>query len=309
VIAGAGDIATLGQGDEATARVLDEMNPDVVFTVGDNAYESATAEDFANWYKPTWGRHKAKTRPAAGNHEYESPGAAPYFEYFGAAAGTAGKGWYSYDIGARHVIVLNTNGLGMCSTVPCGAGSEQELWHRRDLAATTASCVAAFMHHPRFSAGVKHGDSSGVRALWQALYDYRADVVVAAHEHNYQRFTRMDPSGNLDAVNGLRSFVVGTGGREPLHDLGTRAGLEIANADTHGVLKLTLHPTSYDWQFIPVAGRTFTDSGSDVCGPGTSSSPPPPRPPSPLPPPPPPPPAPGASTVTFTPVADARVYE
>jgi hypothetical protein len=263
VLAAAGDIAYGGSGDEETAKVLDAINPAVVVTMGDNAYDSGTLSEFNSWYQPTWGRHKAKTRPSPGNHEYRTSGASGYFDYFGAAAGTRGKGWYSHNIGAWHLISLNTNGEGACAEISCAAGSEQERWLRADLAATQAACVLAYFHHPRFSTG-PHGDNSGVKALWQALYDYNADVVLQGHDHNYQRWAPMNPDGQPDQARGIRSFVVGTGGKN-LYAVGSRTGLEAKQGDTLGVLKLTLQATSYNWEFAPVAGKTYRDSGSGNC--------------------------------------------
>ena len=263
VIAGAGDIAYGGSTDEATAKLLDRIDPVHVFTLGDNAYDRGSSSDYQSWYDPTWGRHKAKTKPSAGNHEYETGGAAGYFGYFGSAAGDPGKGYYSYTVGDWRVFVLNTN--ADCRVVSCAAGSAQETWLRRELAKTTAKCVLAYMHHPRFSAGTNHGDSPEVKPLWRALYRADADLVLAGHDHNYQRFAPMNPDGAVDRARGIRSFVVGTGGKSPLYGLRTRQGVEAKNAVTHGVLALTLRAKSYDWQFLPIAGKTFTDAGSGAC--------------------------------------------
>jgi len=233
-----------------------------VFTAGDNAYDDGTASQFADCYGPSWGRHKARTRPAAGNHDYHTDGATGYYNYFGAAAGVAGKGYYSYNLGAWHVVVLNSN----CSEVGgCGAGSVQEKWLRADLAANPTSCTAAIWHHPLFSSGDTHGSSTATRDLYQALYDANADLIITGHEHNYERFKPQDANGNLNTARGIRQFVVGTGGKSH-YGFGTPiANSEKRNSDTYGVIKLTLHSTSYDWKFIPEAGKTFTDSGSQAC--------------------------------------------
>jgi Concanavalin A-like lectin/glucanases superfamily/Calcineurin-like phosphoesterase len=268
IFVGAGNIADApagaSGGDEATAELLDAIvsaNPGrvTVFTVGDNAYESGTAAEFANYYDPTWGRYKAITRPVPGNHDYLTPGASGYFDYFGAAAGDPTKGYYAYNLAAWRIYALNNE-------VADFAGSAQEQWLRSDLAAnSTTRCVLAYWHEPRFSSGPLGSDTSS-QALWQALYDYGADVVVSAHEHNYQRFAPMNASGALDLVNGMREFVVGTGGKPPDYFSGAPiANTEAYNFDTNGVLKLTLHPTSYDFQFVPVAGEWFTDIGSGTC--------------------------------------------
>jgi hypothetical protein len=263
VLVAAGDVAYGGSGDDQTAALLDTIDPTVIATLGDNAYDSGTAEEFASWYAPTWGRHKAKTRPSPGNHEYKTPGASGYFDYFGAAAGERGKGWYSYDVGAWHLIALNTNGPDACETISCSPASEQERWLRADLASTRKSCVLAYFHHPRFSTG-PHGDHPGVAPLWQALYDHGVEVVLQGHDHNYQRWVPMTPSGEMDATRGIRSFVVGTGGKN-LYPVGARTGLTAKQGDTLGVLKLTLGDGAYEWEFVPVAGETYADSGTGSC--------------------------------------------
>ena len=257
VLVGAGDIADCGSsGAEATAALLDAI-PGTVFTAGDNAYSSGTASEYANCYDPTWGRHKARTRPAPGNHEYNTSDAAPYCAYFGANAGPSGRGYYSYDLGDWHLISLNSN-------IDMSVGSAQELWLRADLAATTKTCVLAYWHHPRFSSG-SHGSSTESQPLWQALYDYNADVVVVGHDHNYQRFAPQTPSGAPDPVRGIREFVAGTGGRSHYSFSTPIANTEAYNTDTWGVLKLTLDAASYSWEFIPIAGGTYRDSGTGAC--------------------------------------------
>ena len=257
VLVGAGDIASCtSSGDEATADLLDSI-AGTVFTTGDNAYPDGTATDFATCYEPSWGRHKSRTRPTPGNHEYHTTGAGGYFDYFGAAAGRRGEGYYSYDLGAWHIVVLNSN-LSML------AGSSQEQWLRRDLAAHSATCTLAYWHRPRFSSG-PHGSSTEPQPLWQALYDYGADVVLAGHDHTYERFAPQDPSGKLDVARGLRQFVAGMGGASHYAIHTPIVNSEVHNDDTYGVLKLTLHASSYDWQFIPEAGQTFTDQGSSSC--------------------------------------------
>jgi hypothetical protein len=258
VLVGAGDIASCSEtGDEATANLLDGI-AGTVFTTGDNAYKDGTLAEFMDCYDPTWGRHKARTRPSPGNHDYHTADAAGYFSYFGPAAGDPAKGYYSYDLGAWHIIVLN-------SEISTAAGSPQEQWLRADLAAHPVACTAAYWHRPRFSSSTRHGSSTSVKPLWQALYDFGADIVLVGHEHNYERFAPQDPNGVADPQRGIRQFLVGTGGKD-LYAIGTPiANSEIQNDDTFGVLKLTLHPTSYEWEFIPEAGKTFTDSGTASC--------------------------------------------
>jgi 3',5'-cyclic AMP phosphodiesterase CpdA len=262
VLVGAGDIADCGEieGAEKTAALLDHI-PGTVFTLGDNAYTSGTAKQFRDCYGPTWGRHLERTRPAVGNHDYRTKGAAAYFAYFGAAAGPPDKGYYSYDLGKWHVVVLNSN----CSEVGgCGADSAQERWLRRDLAEHPALCTAAMWHHPRFSSA-EHGDDPGLRYLWKALYEGGAELVLSGHDHTYERFAPEDADGNLDPARGIRQFVVGTGGRHEYEFENIEKNSEVRDNRTFGVLKLTLHPDSYDWQFVPVEGGTFTDSGTAKC--------------------------------------------
>jgi hypothetical protein len=257
VLVGAGDIANCDAiEDSATAALLDAIDG-TVFAAGDNAYFSGSGDEYANCYEPTWGRHKSRTRPAPGNHEYVSPGAAPYYAYFGANAGPSGRGYYSYDLGAWHIVSLNSN-------VAVTAGSAQEQWLRADLAANPTQCTLAYWHHPYFSSGI-HGDNPYMRDIYQALYDFGADVVVTRHDHDYEQFHRQNPDGVLDA-NGIKEFVVGTGGTtlRPF-DAVPHPNTAVRDSATHDVLKLTLRPTSYDWNFVPIAGDTFTDSGSRDC--------------------------------------------
>ena len=262
VLLAAGDIASCtSTGDDATATLLDQ-NPGVVATLGDNAYPSGTPSEFAACYDPTWGRAKARTRPAAGNHDYYTPGAAGYFGYFGAAAGDPSTGYYSYDLGGWHVIVLNST----CSSVfgGCGAGSPQEQWLRADLAANPARCTLAYWHHARFGSG--RGSAIGaIEPFWQALYEHGADVILAGHDHIYDRLAPQTPNGDPNAQYGIRSFVVGTGGHSHGRIVTRPPTSEVANADTFGILKLTLRSDGYDWLFLPEPGRTFTDAGSGRC--------------------------------------------
>jgi hypothetical protein len=269
-LVGAGDIAQCGSGGpaaskaEASAKVLDGIPRNsltTVFTAGDNAYDVGSAAQFNSCYDPTWGRHKDRTRPAPGNHEYGTPGAAGYFGYFGAAAGTAGQGWYSYDLGTWHVVVLNSN----CSSIGgCGAGSPQNNWLRADLAASSAVCTVAMWHHPRFNSGSSHGNNSDVIPLWDALYQGGAELILNGHEHIYERFAPQRSNGTRDDAFGLREFVVGTGGANPVGWNPTVANSE-RRGTPNGVMKLTLRADGYDWNFLPVAGQTFSDTGSGTC--------------------------------------------
>lgn len=258
VLVGAGDIAHCSSaGDEATANLIDSL-PGTVFTTGDNVYPDGTAAEFANCYEPSWGRHKARTYPSPGNHDYHTADGAGYFNYFGPRAGEPGRGYYSYDLGEWHIIVLNSN-------LPVEAGSPQEQWLRADLATRPAACTLAYWHHPRFSSGSLHGSNRRMQPLWEALYDFGADVVLAGHEHNYERFAPQDPRGVADPARGIRQFVIGSGGRSHYPFGQPLPTSEVRNDDTYGVLKLTLHSGSYSWEFVPEAGKTFTDSGSAPC--------------------------------------------
>ena len=261
VLVGAGDISECNSaGDSATAKLVQSIGG-TVFTVGDNAYRTGTASQFQKCYGPTWGKFKNRTRPAIGNHEYMSKGAAGYWRYFGGRAGPRGKGWYSYSAGAWRVIVLNSN----CTKVRCGKGSEQERWLRAQLAKHNNKCTLAYFHHARFSSDRHHGTSPWVGPFWEALYDYGADVVVSGHAHSYERFAPQTPWGKADASHGIRQFVVGTGGAGFYRMGPARPNSQVRNANTFGVLKLNLHSDGYQWNFIPQAGKSFRDSGHGKC--------------------------------------------
>lgn len=259
VLVGAGDIAEcLSTGAPATAALLDNI-PGTVFTAGDNAYPNGSDADFANCYHPTWGRHRARTRPVPGNHEYYTPGAAGYFNYFGAAAGERGKGYYSFDLGMWHIVMLN-------STLLLGdPGGDQVQWLRNDLAATDRSCVMAVWHHPRWSSGSTHGSEEWTSPFWEALYEAGADVVVVGHDHLYERFAPQRPDGTVDRSLGIRQFTVGTGGGSLYDFEPTPLPASEARGLSRGVIKFTLRDVDYDWEFIPIAGQSFTDSGTDRC--------------------------------------------
>jgi calcineurin-like phosphoesterase family protein len=262
VLVGAGDISACeGDGALQTAALLDTI-PGTVFTLGDNVYPNGSAERFQQCYEPSWGRHKARTRPAVGNHDYLTEGASAYFDYFGAAAGDRTKGWYSYDLGKWHVIVVNSN----CSKIQggCGAGSPQEKWVREDLAAHRVPCTVAMWHHPRFSSS-EHGNDPTMGPIFQALYEGGADLALAGHDHTYERFAKQDPQQRPDPDRGIREFVVGVGGRSLYEFPKIQPNSEVRDDKNYGVLKLTLHPTSYDWEFVGVPGSTFSDKGSDKC--------------------------------------------
>ena len=253
VFVGAGDIAVCGSsGTEGTASLLDTIGG-TVFTLGDNAYFSGTREDFQNCYHPTWGRHRGRTRPSPGNHDYAVPGAGPYFEYFGGNAGPAGLGYYSFRVGEWLAVSLNSN-------VPAGAGSAQAAWLRQTLAADSSRCTIAYWHHPLFSSG-QHGGSPGVRELWRILYEFNADVILAGHEHLYERMAPQDPDGAPDPARGIRQFIAGTGGAPLYQFMGATPNTEV-QISGFGVLKLTLGPESYAWDFIPLSGAGDTGFAS-----------------------------------------------
>jgi PKD repeat protein len=268
VLVGAGDIANCTRTqDESTAKLLDGISG-TVFTAGDNVYENGTATEFANCYGPTWGRHKARTKPAVGNHEYQTSGASGYYGYFGSASGDPSKGYYSFNIGTWHAVVLNSN----CSNVACGTTSAQTTWLRNDLAANPRTCTVAIWHHARFTSSRTSPDSK-TAPLWQALYDAGADVVISGHNHNYERFAPQTPAGAADPSFGIREFVVGTGGAALAgFSGGTMANSQARSSSTYGVLKLTLHPSGYDFRFVPIAGQSYSDNGSGSCHGRPSSS-------------------------------------
>lgn len=265
---GAGDIAVCpgpnqpNGRQEDTARLLDTIGG-TVFTLGDNAYPSGSRENYQNCYHRTWGRHLGRTRPAPGNHEYDlMSAAAPYFEYFGDLAGTPGLGYYSFDLGGWHVISLNSNEGEPGSGVSVGPASAQGQWLQRDLALNRSRCTLAYWHHPLFSSG-QNGQHPRMRPFYQMLYDANAELVLTGHDHLYERFAPQAPDGRLDPVRGLRQFVVGTGGMVPLYRFHTvRPNSEWQNNQDHGVLRLTLHAESYQWEFVTPGGTK--DSGGPI---------------------------------------------
>jgi hypothetical protein len=255
VLVGAGDIARCGvEGAEKTARLLDRIDG-TVFLAGDNAYMRGSMDNYRACYEPTWGRHRHRTRPVPGNHEYETPGAAGYFRYFGASAGAPGVGYYSYTAGSWLVLALN-------SEVPSGEGSAQLHWVRQQLA-NSPRCTAVIWHRPLFSSG-RNGANPDMRELWQTLYQMNADIVINGHDHVFERFAPQTPDGRPDPVKGIRQFTVGTGGA-PLYDIPTRAANSEVVASVWGVGTFTLQNDGYRWEFVPVDGESFRDSGAGVC--------------------------------------------
>jgi Concanavalin A-like lectin/glucanases superfamily/Bacterial Ig-like domain/Calcineurin-like phosphoesterase len=272
LVLAAGDLVNCyGSGDEATAALLDQFPNAIVNTLGDHVYEEGTAQQFADCYEPSWGRAKSRTRPAVGDHEYFTPGASGYFNYFraqltpfGPSATDPTKGYYSYDLGQWHVVVLN----GTCAAIGgCGAGSGEEQFVRNDLSAHPTACTMVTLHKPRWSSGPVHGGDEEMDALWRAFYDGGVDVVLSGDDHDFERFSPQTPTGYLDLARGVTQFVVGTGGRLLYSFEGSipQPNSEVRNDDAFGVLKLRLRDGSYDWEFLPEAGKTFTDLGSRPC--------------------------------------------
>jgi hypothetical protein len=269
VIAAAGDIAcdpsstSFNGGNGTTNYCRQKAVSDLfvaILALGDTQYDDGSLTKYQQSFDPSWGRAKSIIRPAVGNHEYLTAGASGYYSYFGDAAGDKTKGYYSYDVDAWHIIVLNSN----CSEVGgCGIGSAQEQWLEADLAAHPNMCTLAYWHHPRFSSGA-HGNNTSYDAFWKDLYTAGAEIVLNGHDHDYERFAPQNP-GSVADLNGIQQFVVGTGGQSHSGFISIEPNSVIRNSDTYGILQLTLHATSYDWQFVPEAGKTFTDSGTMDC--------------------------------------------
>ena len=245
---------------QATADLAASLHPDAVLAVGDLQYPYGSLASFRAAYERSWGRFKAITYPVPGNHEYYH-GAEGYFAYWGARAGDPGKGYYSFDLGAWHILALNSN----CPAVGgCGPDSPEARWIAADLKAHPSQCSLAFFHHPRFSSG-PHGNDNAMAPFWTALQVGGVDIVLSGHDHDYERFALQDADGRLDPAQGIREFVVGTGGAPQYVVLWRRANSQALEVGTFGVLELTLRKSSYDWAFRPVPGGTFHDSGSTAC--------------------------------------------
>jgi len=265
VIAAAGDIACdpadvdFGGGNGTAtncrhARVAPLLaGSDAVVTVGDEGYGPTS---LASVYDPTWGSYRSITHPIPGDHEYEDVGIGAYEAYFGSAAGPTGLYYYSFDVGPWHVVALNS----ICTIVDCAT---ETTWLQSDLAASDAQCTLIYWHNPHFTDGPHVPDEYGsTLPFWNAAIAGGADVILHGNDHNYQRWGKMDAAG-ASSPTGIRQFVVGTGGKS--HTTPTGTGAEVRNGDTFGVLKLRLKPAGYDWKFVPEAGKTFTDEGSDTC--------------------------------------------
>ncbi|MEO5941448.1 MAG: metallophosphoesterase, partial [Candidatus Limnocylindrales bacterium] len=261
VLVGAGDIADCDRpGAQQTSDLL-LSQVGSIFTAGDNAYPDGTVANYADCYGPTWGRVRDRiVLPSPGNHDWHTDGAAGYLGYFGSAAAPTGTTWYSRDLGNWHVVVLDSS----CAKVGgCDGGSPQGRWLKRDLAASAAHCTLAIWHHPRFSSG-EHGNDPIVAPFWDELHAAGAELIVNGHDHDYERFAPQDPSGAVERPGGLREIVVGTGGGVLRAFRKQVANSEFRQAGVSGVLRLTLHPVNYDWEFLPVNGDV-ADSGSTPC--------------------------------------------
>lgn len=252
----AGDVADCGGGALATAALI-APQAGIVAGLGDMAYPDGSADAFTRCYEPAWGPFRERTRPAPGNHDAATPGAAGYHGYFADVAGPAPQGYYSYELGAWHVIVLNSN----CGQVGgCGPDSAQVGWLRKDLRHAATGNVLAYWHHPRFSTG-QHGDDPRTQTFWEVLQAGGADVVLNGHDHDYQRFAPQTPDG-APSPDGMREFVVGTGGTglRPFAD--DRATVEYRQDEHLGVLRLDLEACGYRWSFLPVGGGGALDQGA-----------------------------------------------
>jgi hypothetical protein len=259
IFIGAGDIAGCNSTykDEATAALIAQYPAATVYTVGDNAYPDGAAAEYSQCYASSWGPFKDRTRPAPGNHEYHQAGATPYFDYFGANAGPAGKGYYSYDLGNWHIISLN-------SEADVSATGGQATWLKQDLADHPSTCTLAYWHKPLFTSSAMHPGAAEMRPLFTILYDAGAEIVLSGHNHQYERFAPQKADGTRDDANGIREFVVGSGGAG-LYDFATTKPNSQARYKGFGVMKFTLKAASYSWEFIPIAGTSFTDAGSGSC--------------------------------------------
>jgi acid phosphatase type 7 len=243
-----------------TADLIQQIHPDVALTLGDNQYAAGALEEYQQVFDLSWGRFKTIIHPVAGNHEYHLAGATDYYAYFGTAAGTPSRGYYGFDVEHWHLIALNSE----CNFVGgCGVGSSQEVWLKNDLAANSGKCLLAYWHEPRFSSGA-HGSNRVYMPFWQDLYAAHTDIVLSAHDHVYERFDLQDANG-IATPDGIRVFVVGTGGARLHQFKPTQANSQARNAESFGVLELALHASSYDWYFVPEAGGTCADSGTAAC--------------------------------------------
>jgi len=262
---GAGNIATCGMTkDEATAALIDALPTAHVFTTGDNAFPNGSDAAYTNCYAPSWGRFLDRTRPVLGNHDYDTLNARGAFDYFGARLGPPGLGYYSYDLGTWHIIVLNDHGSDSLFLDPA---TPQGQWLTADLAAHTNLCTIAMWHVPLFNSSNVPGwtTSPQHKPIWDTLYPAGVDIVINGQQHNYERFKPMTPGGDVDTARGIREFNVGTGGSSVEDFTVSIHPNSETRAAVYGVLQLTLKATGYDWKFLPIPGSNYSDSGSGTC--------------------------------------------
>jgi hypothetical protein len=246
----------------AVDKVIKSVNPNAVLALGDEQYDTGRYRAFRKSYDHSWGQQRAETYPVPGNHEYEgTSNASGYFRYFGPHAGPNPKGWYSVTMGSWRLIGLNSN----CFIVGCARGTAQFNWLRHLLKTRPSACSLAFMHHPLVSSGPHGDDEAHAKPLWKLLFHYGVDVALVGHDHIYERFAPVDPSGTKNKRHGIREFIVGTGGAMHYGISGVHRYSQVHNTTAFGVLQLTLRSGAYDWRFRPAAGATFTDSGTTAC--------------------------------------------
>lgn len=255
ILLAAGDIGECGFGAMDTGRLIDSL-AGTLLALGDLAYMHGSAANFRDCYDPAWGRHRDRTRPVPGNHDYETPGAAGYYDYFGGLAGNRGQGYYAFTAGQWRVIALN-------SEIAMTAGSPQITWLRDELQTNPSTCTLAYWHRPLYSSG-PNGNNTDTRLLWSTLLEFGAEIVLNGHDHMYERFDQQDAQGRPDPVNGLRQFTVGTGGARLTNSGPPKPNSTVRSSASYGVLSLTLNPTSYSWEFHPV-NNAFRDSGASTC--------------------------------------------
>jgi len=245
----------------ATAKIISqaiEDNPNaIVLTLGDHTYPVGTTEEFDDCYQPSWGQFKDHTFPSPGNHEYYTPNAYPYFQYFGDITGTQKHSFYSFDKGAWHIISLNSN-------LRSDDMQQQLDWLKNDLKNKSAACILAYWHHPVYSSGM-HGNNSQMKPAWELLMAAKADVILSGHDHHFERFALQNSEADEDKASGIRQFIVGTGGATLGPVFFRKSNSQTINTKENGVLKLTLKKDSYDWEFVGVPDTSFTDQGSTAC--------------------------------------------
>lgn len=256
-----GDIAACySTGDEQVAAMVANM-PGTIATLGDTVYTFGYLGDYFRCFQPSWGPLKSRIRPAIGNHEYLWKGGSPFFNYFRSAAGPRHRGYYSYDLGSWHIVVINSN----CAKIGgCGPGSPQYSWLRRDLRLNRGRCSLAYWHHPRYSIG-RMGPYAGMKPVWNLLYRYGTEAVLTGHDHNYQRYTPIGDAGVRDTRRGIREFVVGTGGASKQAITRYSSYVEASQDDYYGVLKLDLYKSHFSWEFVSTPDGAYSDSGEDRC--------------------------------------------